>query len=380
MRIVMIAPFGIRPKGTLLARMLPLAQALQRRGHTVTIVAPPVHNPSDGGTTRTYEGVAVIHTPTPPTGGPLAALWHTAALWQAMRRAQPDLIHLFKPKGFGGLAVLARGHAPLVVDCDDWEGPGGWNDLLPYPPPAKALFAWQERDLPRRANAVTVVSRTLETLVWAMGVPPQRVFYLPNGAWQTEPPPSVPSAHPTLVLYTRFWELDLTEVATALADIYRQRPATRLLVIGKGERGEEQRFMALAASQGWAAMIDQCGWQEPAAIPGLLARADVALAPIRDTLINRARGMAKLVELLAAGLPIVANDVGAARDYLAPDAGILVPPGDAAALANAVIHLLDDPDVRARLRTAALATARRLHWNNLASIAEAAYQQAIIRT
>jgi len=380
MRIVMIAPFGIRPKGTLLARMLPLAQALHQRGHTITIVAPPVHNPVDGGTTRVYDGVAVTHTTAPPVGGPPAALWHTLALWQTVRRAQADLIHLFKPKGFGGLTVLARGRVPLVVDCDDWEGPGGWNDLLPYPPPAKALFAWQERDLPRRADAVTVVSRALETLVWAMGVSPQRVFYLPNGAWQMEVPPPSPSPHPTIVLYTRFWELDLAEVAAVLTSVYHQRPDTRLLIIGKGERGEEQHLLTLATAQGWAAMIDYRGWQEPTAIPRLLASADVAIAPIRDTLINRARGMAKLIELMAAGLPIVASDVGTARDYLAPAAGILVPPGDATAFATAVIHLLDDADARVRLRSAALAAAHRLRWDNLAPIAEAAYQQACARS
>ncbi|WP_298403796.1 glycosyltransferase family 4 protein [uncultured Chloroflexus sp.] len=379
MRIVMIAPFGIRPKGTLLARMLPLAQALHRRGHTVTILAPPVHNPADGGTTRDYSGVTVTHTPTPPLGGPPAALWHTVALWSRARRLQPDVLHLFKPKGFGGLAVLARGRVPLVVDCDDWEGSGGWNDLLPYPPPAKALFAWQERDLPRRAGAVTVVSHTLETLVWAMGVPPQRVFYLPNGAPATEPLPLQPTPHPTILLYTRFWELDLAEVATALATIHRARPDARLLLIGKGERGEEQQLLALATTQGWAAMIDNRGWQEPAAIPQLLASADVALAPIRDTLINRARGMAKLVELLAAGLPIVASDVGTARDYLAPDAGILTPPGDAQALAAATLELLADETARTRLRAAARAASHRLAWPNLAPIAEAAYQQATVR-
>lgn len=129
------------------------------------------------------------------------------------------------------------------------------------------------------------------------------------------------------------------------------------MLIGKGERGEEQQLLALATAQGWAAMIDNRGWQEPAAIPRLLASADVALAPIRDTLINRARGMAKLVELIAAGLPIVASDVGAARDYLAPEAGILVPPGNAQALAAATLELLADETARARLRAAA----KRLH-------------------
>ncbi|WP_448540604.1 glycosyltransferase, partial [Roseiflexus sp.] len=182
MRIVMLAPFGIRPKGTLAARMLPLAQALVRRGHQVVIVAPPVHNPDDAATCVEYEGVPVIHTAAPRAPG---VAQQTLALLQATLRQRPDVVHLFKPKGYAGLAALALHHLrpalPLVVDTDDWEGPGGWNDLLPYPSAAKRLFAWQERDLLRRADAITVASRALETLVWSMGIAPERVFYLPNG-------------------------------------------------------------------------------------------------------------------------------------------------------------------------------------------------------
>ena len=67
-RITMLAPFGIRPKGTLSARMLPLAQALTRRGHCVSIIAPPVQNPQDAGHRDIYAGVPVTHTPLPTPG------------------------------------------------------------------------------------------------------------------------------------------------------------------------------------------------------------------------------------------------------------------------------------------------------------------------
>src|SRR5262245_26678136 len=135
--ICMLAPFGIRPKGTLAARMLPLAQALVRRGHSVTIVAPPVQNPEDAGQRAAYGGVLVEHTRLPGAPGPFAALEQAGLLLQAARAVQPDLLHLFKPKGYGGLAVrvaaVLNPNLPLVIDTDDWEGQGGWNDLLPYP-------------------------------------------------------------------------------------------------------------------------------------------------------------------------------------------------------------------------------------------------------
>src|SRR5437868_10870490 len=46
MRIAFIAPFGLQPKGTVSARMLPLAHALAKRGHEVRVVIPPWDDPT----------------------------------------------------------------------------------------------------------------------------------------------------------------------------------------------------------------------------------------------------------------------------------------------------------------------------------------------
>ncbi|WP_129627880.1 glycosyltransferase family 4 protein [Candidatus Oscillochloris fontis] len=383
MHIVMIAPFGIRPKGTLLARMLPLAQALQRRSHQVFIAAPPVQNPEDAGNCVDYEGVMVAHTHNPRWPGPLAILEQSRSLLHLALAKRPDLIHLFKPKGYGGLAALEakRRHPdiPLVVDTDDWEGWGGWNDLLPYPRSAKLLFAWQERNLPRRADAVTVVSRTLESLVWSFGVPPERVFYLPNGMGEVKREQLERRRQPpTILLYTRFWEFDLHDVIAALVGIHHTRPDVRLVVVGRGERGEEQEMLDLAAQAGIGAMIDYRGWLQPSEIPYILAGADVALVPLQDTLINRARGLAKLLELMSAGLPIVASEVGQTNEYLEHErSGLLCAPGNPEAMASAILRLLGDAELRTRLGAGARQRATHFAWDNLALTAEAAYAQAM---
>src|SRR5262249_15340575 len=147
----------------------------------------------------------------------------------------------------------------------------------------------------------------------------------------------------TLLLYTRFWELDVRDVVAALVAIVARCPAARLLVIGRGERGEEQDLLRLARPGGVAAAGGHRAAVEPAQTPALLALADVALVPMDDTLINRARGLAKLLELMASGLPIVAGRVGQAAEYIEDGrSGLLVPPGDPAALARAVLALLAD--------------------------------------
>lgn len=392
--ISMLAPFGIRPKGTLAVRMLPLAQALVRRGHHVSIVAPPVHNPEDAGTHTLYEGVSVFHTPVPTLPGAAGVTQQIHSLWWHAMHAQsrkPDVLHLFKPKGYSGLATLLARYLnpqlPIVVDTDDWEGWGGWNDVLPYPMLAKQFFAWQERDLLCRAHAVTVASHALETLVWSMGIAPERVSYVPNGVSAcVESKPGtgdrrpVPeriegTVPPTMVLYTRFWDFDVRDVVAALVAILQQCPTARLLAIGKGERGEEQSLLHLAQRAGIAHAIDYRGWVAPETIPSLLASADIALAPMDDTLINRTRCSVKLLELMLAGLPIVAGRVGEVAAYIQDGVnGLLVPPSDAAALAHAVVQLIGNAALRTRLGNAArehVCTAYR--WERLALLAERAY-------
>lgn len=73
-------------------------------------------------------------------------------------------------------------------------------------------------------------------------------------------------------------------------------------------------------------------------------------------------------EAVAHGLPIVATAVGAAREIVPPDAGILVAPGDADALREALRRVMSDADLRGRMAEAAHAAAARLpEWPDAAA-------------
>ncbi|MBV9789395.1 MAG: glycosyltransferase family 4 protein [Chloroflexi bacterium] len=392
LRIAMLAPFGIRPKGTLSARMLPLARELCLRDHRVEIVAPSYLNPEDAATTSAIDGVTVTHVRLPRLPEPAGTLETAGLLLRAALQNQPDLLHLFKPKGYGGIAaMLARRlhpDLPLIVDTDDWEGWGGWNDLAPYSGTMKHVFAWQERSLPRLASAVTVASRTLETQVWGFGVRTDRVCYIPNGV--AAQPPALPDreqarrqlglgAEPIVLLYTRFWEYPLRDVLAVLHGLRSRRPEARLLVLGSGERGEEHELDRLARRAGVAAQLDQRGWADQPTIEAAFAAADVALAPFADTLMNRAKGMAKLLQLLHAGVPVVASRVGQAREYIVEGrTGVLVPPGDEGALAQSTLDLLADPQHARRLGAAGQRYVReQFTWSLLAEWLESVYAAAL---
>jgi glycosyltransferase involved in cell wall biosynthesis len=82
-------------------------------------------------------------------------------------------------------------------------------------------------------------------------------------------------------------------------------------------------------------------------------------------------------EALARGLPVVSCPTGAITELVAPDAGVLVPPGNVTALAQALADLIEHADVRARLAAGARDVRDRLPtWDTSARLMAAALERA----
>lgn len=366
MKIVFLAPFGIRPKGTVIARMLPLAAELQILGHEVIIIAPPYTNPEDSGITEIVQGVRLVNVLLPSGGKAMGALWLAWRMFRSARAEKADLVHLFKPKGYGGLAAmlhlslqrLGLRLPPLYLDSDDWEGKEGMNDLHSYSALEKWLFAFQEGWLSKRAVGVTVASRELLSLTTRTGVAPERICYLPNCVSEITPGDGrhvreklgIPPEAPVLLLYTRFFEFDQERLYRVFAGVHRRVPGVRFLVVGKGRCHEEERLVDSALKMGFSAALIIAGWLEPQDIPDYLASGDVAIYPMDNTLINRAKCPAKLTELLLAGLPVVADRVGQAAEYIVDTvSGILCSTGDTEQMVDQTVWLLQEPEARGKL-------------------------------
>jgi glycosyltransferase involved in cell wall biosynthesis len=392
MRIAMIGPFGLEPKSTVRRRALPLARALVARGDDVLVAMAPWHTPDAAPRRWQEEGVTLEYVSLGPAL-PLAR--HGAIAARLVSRAldwRPDVVHCFKPKAHAGLAGWVLWHLRriglarprLVIDEDDWEGPGGWNDQEGYPPAARAVFARQERWGLCHADAVTVASRALQGIVWSLGVSPSRVHYVPNGA---EPLPSGGGQamrrrlglgeRPVLLLYTRFAEFDPERAVAVLGAVRAFVPDVTLVVVGQALAAkDDSRFDRAVQDKALGGHVVRAGWVPAAEVPDYLALADAALFPYDDTLVNRCKCSAKLIELLAAGAPVVADDVGQNREYIAHgQTGVLVPSGDVEGMAAALVSLLGDAGERGRIgMAAALRMARDYAWAALAARARGAYE------
>ncbi len=135
-----------------------------------------------------------------------------------------------------------------------------------------------------------------------------------------------------------------------MAGIHQRLPGVRFLVVGKGRQGEEEQLLEASRRLGFAESLIMAGWVEPGEIPDYLAAADVAIYPLDDTLVNRAKCPAKLTEIIRAGIPVVADAVGQAAEYVEDGvSGVLCDPDDPERMAAEVESLLQNADLRKKL-------------------------------
>jgi glycosyltransferase involved in cell wall biosynthesis len=319
---------------------------------------PPYDNLEDSGRIWEQDGVRLENMPLRRND-----TWHQLVVPGRMaRRAvqlDADVIHIFKPIAYSGLAGMVLhwfSRRPLVLDTDDWEGTGGWNDVNPYPALWKRLFDWQERWLPRHTDAVTVVSRTLQTQIWGFGVDPSRVVYLPNGPdahWRDLDDVSedlkaelrarlgVGPAPLALYLGTIPHGSDLDLALEALDRISPELPEARLVIAGVGDG--LPALEAQAQALGVADRVVFSGWVEHDQVRVYLAAADVIVNPYRDTLINRSKCAGKVIAAMAMGKAVITSRIGENLEYIEHGrSGLLTEPGDADDLARVLLAAMSD--------------------------------------
>jgi glycosyltransferase involved in cell wall biosynthesis len=141
----------------------------------------------------------------------------------------------------------------------------------------------------------------------------------------------------------------------ALAELERRRPgAHRLRWVGVGRLDAE--VLARAAELGVADRVELPGFVPYG--PRLLELYRSAHMFVHVSLTEGSPQV--LVEAMAAGIPVVATDVGSVPDLIdGAGAGVLVPPSDRGALVEAVLRMGDDPELRRACAESGLAVARR---------------------
>jgi len=156
----------------------------------------------------------------------------------------------------------------------------------------------------------------------------------------------------------------------ALALLRRQLPQATMSIAGSGPQEAELR--ALAQTLGLAAAVRFPGRIDHAAMPALYAGADLALNP--STVDNMPNSV---LEAFASGVPMVSTDVGGVPDIVEHGVhGLLVPVGDAEAMAAAMARVLSDGALAQRLAAAGQERVQAWGWARVRAQWQSAYRRA----
>ena len=274
-------------------------------------------------------------------------------LSRLLARAAPDVVHAHGLRA-GAAAALALAHdrarAPALLVTV--------HNAPPAPVLARAVYGTLERLVARRAAAVLCVSADLAGRMSRLGAPDTALAVVPA------PKAAAPSAAAVGQARADIGA-DGRPVVLAAGRLTRQKGFGTLLdAAARWQYRVPQPLLAIAGEGPLAASLagraDAAGLAvrflgQRGDVPALLAAADVIAVP------SRWEGQPLIVqEALQAGRPIVACRVGGIPDLTGRDAALLVPPGEPAQLAAAVLSVLDDQDIAGRLGAAALARAAAL--------------------
>jgi glycosyltransferase involved in cell wall biosynthesis len=338
--------------------MANLARSLAARGAQVTILT--ARWVSTWPAEITVGGVHVVRLPQ-PEHRVLGTARYMLELGRWLRRheGEYDLVYVSMLKHDAAATLWAVGkRVPVVVraegaglsgDCH-WQRTDRWG--------------WLIRRACRRASALVAPSQTIFRELIDAGYPPDRIHELPNGVFV--PPPRSPGergiaraalaeAHPSLfvppaaplALYTGRLHpaKGLDCLLAAWKAVVARWPTARLWIAGEGphQAALESQINAMGL-HGRAVLVGAFDF-----VDDLLAASDVFVLPSFEEGMSLA-----LLEAMAAGLPVVATDIAGNRRLVEDGReGLLVPPDNASALADALCRILADPDLGVGLAAAA---------------------------
>jgi glycosyltransferase involved in cell wall biosynthesis len=271
---------------------------------------------------------------------------------------------------FAGLPLRLLG-VPLVLDLHE-AMPEFFRMRFPGAsrPAAHRLLLIQERLSIGLASAVLTVNDALAGRLVELGVAADKITVLLNS-------PSLarfdPAAHPhrdfradgTLRLVytgalTPIYELDVA--VTAVANLRDSRPDLPVVLHIYGRGDSEPALRSLATELGVTDRVRFHGRIPIEDVPAAIAAADIGLAPTRRDPFTDFSLSTKIFEYGAMGKPAVASRLPMVERTFPAGSVVAYEAGDAAALANAVLALVDDPSARDRAVTATLDRVRELSW------------------
>jgi colanic acid biosynthesis glycosyl transferase WcaI len=356
-----------------------LARELQRRGHDVTVVTAFPHYPS-GQLYPGYrvglwrwerrDGVRVLRTFIYPYHGRSGALrmlnylsWMLSSIQAAWLAPKCDVLYVWHPPltvGVSAWVISRLKRVPFVYDVQDlWPESALASGLMR--PGALVSLLYRLADwVYRRAPRILVVSDAAADHLRGRGVDPSKIAVAHHWV-DTEPfeRPSTRDVRAEFGWQDRFVVMfagnlgmvqGLDTVIEAAALLHGDSAARQVEIVLLGDGADRQRLETLVAARGLS-NVTFAGRHPADEMPDFMRAADGLLVHLRPSDIADHAIPTKILSYMAAARPVICATGGAAADLIRrAEAGLVVQPGDARALADAVLALVSrSPVERERL-------------------------------
>lgn len=304
-----------------------LAGALQRQGHIVAGLGdrryPAVHtsafHPMTDG--RSYQRM-VLETLNVP-------LWYQIA--QRIRRERPDVCYLISSHSLNAplLGLLRREwERPLLVSHVHDPAPHGGTPVALW----IVLSQWLQV---RLSDRVAVYGERLKAdCARHNRYPPERIVVIPHGAYRpvraAPPDPAAPRWFSLVGRIERYKGIDVFVEAARF--VLRSRPDARFLIGGGGDLAPYRRQLERLGGS----LVVENRLLSDGEIDRIAQRSWATVLPYRD---GTQSGVIPVAYYNAC--PAIVSDVGSLPELVTPETGTVVPPGDAASLATAMLEWMD---------------------------------------
>ena len=355
-------------------------EALERVGYASTLVLGPQSEARTVATAR-RRGCRVVEIEgLVREVSPARDFAATLELVRLFRRTRPAIVHTHTSKaGFVGRLAAWLAGVPVVI-----HQPHGHVFYGYWSRPRTAMFVALERLAAHWTDTIVTLTQreVAEHLQRGIGRPAQFAVVpsgVPTRAVREAAPPRAeararlglpPDAYVIAGVGRLVPVKGFDLLVTALAEVATRVPSTHVVLIGSG--AEHGALQARAAALGVADRLHITG--SVTDVADRLAGADVLAAPSRNEGMGRV-----LVEAMALGLPVVGTRVGGIAEIIDDECGVLVPPDDAGALAEALVELGLHVARRATLGAAARPRAEAFSTTVAATAMRAVYD-GLVRT
>lgn len=357
------SPADRAPGGGIAAYLRAIIPALISAGHRVTVIA----NGQTGTADHPWgDRVHIVHIRLPGLHWHLSRVplcsrtvvlpvrhleWSWAFAHAARRALAADPADVLEMHELGALRLASRPLAPLVIRMH-----GSDHTFRKYTGQRMDLGArWSHRldqAVRRRAGMMTAPSRFMAGEIAAdLGCPPGRIRVIANPlapamlAQALRQPSHQPAqdGEPTVLYTGRMAPVKgVTPLLATARLVCDALPDARFQLAGGWQMPEKPEDLGLGDGAAPIRWLGHVSWDE---LPALYRRASILVMPSYFESFG-----ISVVEAMAFGLPVVATTAGGLPEVVEDGVtGILVPPGDSRALAEAILRLLRDPGLRRQM-------------------------------